>query len=296
MSEPTYTLEQLADAAHFIVAGGLASAHSIQRRLGVGFLIATQIMEELEQRGIVSAPDPNSKLRDVLVTPDLADGVRGGILRKSSTYAPRPEAPACALRPEPEEMLALEGDLPDWLAKPAAFYKVAAAGDVSAAAPAHLRDGVDPRPLLRGLGHGQTIVASPGDGDQDTTVRVGVAYTGGADDTVALVIPVDGVAEQMEAVIAGRASHLVVSLDPAAARVVAGRLSNHADDLAPFERTAPRPAPAPEPRDETAVLVDQALAVITAAMPADLDEAVEVNLRGAAEAMVKAGWRPSPSA
>jgi S-DNA-T family DNA segregation ATPase FtsK/SpoIIIE len=58
------------EAADIVVTSGIGSTSLLQRRLKVGYARAGRIMDMLEQKGVVGAPD-GSKPRDVLV--DIED-------------------------------------------------------------------------------------------------------------------------------------------------------------------------------------------------------------------------------
>jgi len=51
---------------------GRASITMLQRRLGVGYSRAARLIDALEERGIISAPQPNSQVREVLDYGNLA--------------------------------------------------------------------------------------------------------------------------------------------------------------------------------------------------------------------------------
>ena len=65
------------EAAQMVVSVGMGSTSSIQRRFRVGYSRAGRIMDMLEQHGIVGPPD-GSKPREVLLSPQELDQLRGG--------------------------------------------------------------------------------------------------------------------------------------------------------------------------------------------------------------------------
>ncbi|MBO5734319.1 MAG: DNA translocase FtsK [Clostridia bacterium] len=68
-SDPNDADELLAKAIEIAVDTGKISASHLQRRLKVGFSRAARIIDQMEERGIVSPPD-GSKPREVLITKD----------------------------------------------------------------------------------------------------------------------------------------------------------------------------------------------------------------------------------
>lgn len=66
-SDPNDADELLAKAVELAVDAGKISASHLQRRLKVGFSRAARIIDQMEERGIVSPPD-GSKPREVLIT------------------------------------------------------------------------------------------------------------------------------------------------------------------------------------------------------------------------------------
>ncbi len=64
--------ELLDEAIKIVVEYGQASTSFVQRRLRIGFNRASRIMDELEERGIISAKD-GSKPRQVLVNKEEID-------------------------------------------------------------------------------------------------------------------------------------------------------------------------------------------------------------------------------
>ncbi len=60
------------DAAELVRKEGRASITMLQRRLGVGYSRAARLIDALEERGIISAPQPNSQVREVLDYGNLA--------------------------------------------------------------------------------------------------------------------------------------------------------------------------------------------------------------------------------
>ena len=66
-SDPNDADELLAKAIELAVDAGKISASHLQRRLKVGFSRAARIIDQMEERGIVSPPD-GSKPREVLIT------------------------------------------------------------------------------------------------------------------------------------------------------------------------------------------------------------------------------------
>jgi len=66
-SDPNDADELLAAAIEIAVDTGKISASHLQRRLKVGFSRAARIVDQMEERGIVSPPD-GSRPREVLIT------------------------------------------------------------------------------------------------------------------------------------------------------------------------------------------------------------------------------------
>ncbi|MFJ7990256.1 DNA translocase FtsK [Streptomyces sp. NPDC096351] len=62
--------ELLSPAAELIITTQFASTSMLQRKLRIGWELATALMNNLEQLGIVGSNQGGSKARDVLVTPD----------------------------------------------------------------------------------------------------------------------------------------------------------------------------------------------------------------------------------
>lgn len=59
--------EQFEDAVRVCAEYGKASASLLQRRLSIGYARAARILDQLEQAGVISASEGNSKPRDVLI-------------------------------------------------------------------------------------------------------------------------------------------------------------------------------------------------------------------------------------
>ena len=63
--------ENLKKALDIIIRESKASTSYLQRRMGIGYNKAAEIIDKLEQRGIVSAPLPGGQKRDILVFDEL---------------------------------------------------------------------------------------------------------------------------------------------------------------------------------------------------------------------------------
>jgi S-DNA-T family DNA segregation ATPase FtsK/SpoIIIE len=63
------------DAADIVVTSRMGSTSLLQRRLKVGYARAGRIMDMLEQKGIVGAPD-GSKPRDVLADVEELESIK----------------------------------------------------------------------------------------------------------------------------------------------------------------------------------------------------------------------------
>ena len=63
--------ENVKKALDIIIREGKASTSYLQRRMGIGYNKAAEIIDRLEQRGIVSAPLPGGQKRDILVFDEL---------------------------------------------------------------------------------------------------------------------------------------------------------------------------------------------------------------------------------
>ena len=63
--------ENVKKALDIIIREGKASTSYLQRRMGIGYNKAAEIIDKLEQRGIVSAPLPGGQKRDILVFDEL---------------------------------------------------------------------------------------------------------------------------------------------------------------------------------------------------------------------------------
>ena len=55
------------NALEIILREGKATTSYLQRRLGISYNKASEIMDKLEQRGIVSAPIPGGQKRNILI-------------------------------------------------------------------------------------------------------------------------------------------------------------------------------------------------------------------------------------
>ncbi len=63
--------DNMKKALDIIIREGKASTSYLQRRMGIGYNKAAEIIDRLEQRGIVSAPLPGGQKRDILVFDEL---------------------------------------------------------------------------------------------------------------------------------------------------------------------------------------------------------------------------------
>ena len=59
--------EDMRKALEVILREGKAATSYLQRRLGISYNKACEIMDKLEQRGIVSAPLPGGQKRNILI-------------------------------------------------------------------------------------------------------------------------------------------------------------------------------------------------------------------------------------
>jgi S-DNA-T family DNA segregation ATPase FtsK/SpoIIIE len=65
--EPQEELDPLYDeAVDLIRRQGRASISMLQRRLRIGYTRAARLIETIEEKGIISEPQPGSQVRDVL--------------------------------------------------------------------------------------------------------------------------------------------------------------------------------------------------------------------------------------
>ena len=60
-------------ALEIIINERKASTSYLQRRLVIGYNRAAELMDQLEQRGIISAPLPGGQKRDILILDDLIE-------------------------------------------------------------------------------------------------------------------------------------------------------------------------------------------------------------------------------
>ena len=60
-------------ALEIIITEQKASTSYLQRRLGIGYNKSAELMDELEKRGIISAPLPGGQKREILITDGLEE-------------------------------------------------------------------------------------------------------------------------------------------------------------------------------------------------------------------------------
>jgi S-DNA-T family DNA segregation ATPase FtsK/SpoIIIE len=55
-------------AVKIVRAEGQASISMLQRKMRIGYTRAARIIEKMQEKGIISEPDPKTQIRDVLKT------------------------------------------------------------------------------------------------------------------------------------------------------------------------------------------------------------------------------------
>ena len=65
--------EDMRKALEVSLREGKAATSYLQRRLGIGYNKSAELIDELEHRGIVSAPLPGGQKRDILILDELLD-------------------------------------------------------------------------------------------------------------------------------------------------------------------------------------------------------------------------------
>lgn len=261
-----FTNEELATAAELLVTSQFGSIAMLQRKMRIGFAKAGKIMDELERRGIVGAKPDGGAARTVLVPAEDAAKIERDILAEAgqepaaggtevAPTMPRRRMPPP--RPTPSR--------PAWIDE-ATFYRPATPTTVAGVRKVKPKAGADPGETIGALAEGTAIVACP---HAFGGVHTGVAFRGGYEPRVAVVLRADAQHPAVRAVIEGGATGIVITLGPDDLDAVADR----ADEI--------RPAVADQ---------DDLVALVMAHMPTDAGEDVADGVRRAARSALRAGW------
>lgn len=88
--------ELLCQAAELVIQTQFPSPSMLQRRLWIGFATAANVLDRLEQAGVVG-PAAGIRPRDVLVTPDQLLDVLATLRHKAAALMPDPTTPSAVL-------------------------------------------------------------------------------------------------------------------------------------------------------------------------------------------------------